>query len=79
MSLKNRIEKLEKITKPTDEMWIIIRTIVSPGNTNPPLTRLRADDGRTFTREPDETEDDFIHRAARADGQPGRIVRLIAK
>lgn len=63
-NLKQRIAALEVVQVGSDPMTII-HAIVSPGNLHPNYNRIRADDGQAWTREPGETEQDFIDRASR--------------
>jgi len=63
-NLDRRIAALEQASPPADGM-VIIRRFVSPGHLDAEIHRLRADDGELWTRQPGETEQDFIDRASR--------------
>lgn len=63
-SLEKRIAALEVTGAPADEMTII-RRFVSPGGSDGEIHRLRDDDGKTWTRQPGETEQELIDRASR--------------
>ncbi len=62
-SLEKRIAALEATSAPADEMTII-RRFVSPGGSDGEIHRLRDDDGKTWTRQPSETEQELIDRAS---------------
>jgi hypothetical protein len=62
-SLEKRIAALEATSAPADEMTII-RRFVSPGGSDGEIHRLRDDDGKIWTRQPSETEQELIDRAS---------------
>ena len=62
-SLEKRIAALEATSAPADEMTII-RRFVSPGHLDAEIHRLRDDDGKLWTRQPGETEQELINRAS---------------
>jgi hypothetical protein len=59
-----RIAALERANPPDDDLTII-RHIVTPGNLDAALNRIRADDGQLWNRLPGETEQTLIDRAAK--------------
>ena len=61
-SLEKRITALETTSAPADDMTII-RRIVSLGNLDAEIHRLRDDNGKIWTRQPSETEQELIDRA----------------
>ena len=61
--LEKRIAALEAMSAPVDDMTII-RRFVSPGHVDAEILRLRDDDGKTWIRQPDETEQALIDRAS---------------
>ena len=61
--LEKRIAALEATSAPADEMTII-RRFVSPGHLDAEIHRLRDDDGKLWTRQPGETEQELIDRAS---------------
>lgn len=61
-NLEKRIAALEATTAPADEITII-RKFVSPGHLDGEITRLRDDDGKLWTRQPGESEQELIDRA----------------
>ena len=61
-SLEKRITALETTSAPADDMTII-RRVVSPGHLDAEIHRLRDDDGKLWTRQPDETEQELVDRA----------------
>ena len=61
-SLEKRIAALEATSAPADDMTII-RRFVSPGELDAEIHRLRDDDGKLWTRQPGETEQELIDRA----------------
>jgi hypothetical protein len=63
-SLESRIEALE-CAAPQREGITIIRRHITPGELNPAIVGLRADDGQTWQRQPGESEQELIDRAAR--------------
>lgn len=75
MSLKNRIEKLESTVHP-ETPAIILRTIIDPEHGTAPVDCLDTGAG-TVAREPGESHDGFVERAARLAGWPDKPVRLI--
>ena len=62
-SLEKRIAALEATSTPADELTII-RRFVSPGGSDGEIHRLRDDDGKAWTRQIDETEQELIDRAS---------------
>ena len=62
LNLEKRIAALEATTMPADDLTII-RHYVSPGYLNAEIHRLRDDDGKLWTRQPRETEQELIDRA----------------
>ena len=58
-----RITALEAVSAPVDDMTIV-RRFVSPGHIEAEILRLRDDDGKTWIRQPDETEQALIDRAS---------------
>jgi len=63
-AIEKRIAALEQAAPPADGL-VIVRRFVSPGQPKAEIHRLRADDGELWTRQPGETEQDFIDRASR--------------
>lgn len=61
-NLEKRIAALEATTVPADEITII-RRFVSPGQPDAEITCLRDDDGKLWTRQPGESEQELIDRA----------------
>lgn len=61
-SLEKRIAALEATTALPDEITTI-RRFVSPGHLDAEITRLRDDDGKLWTRQPGETQQELIDRA----------------
>lgn len=64
-SLDSRVKALEATASPQPEEITIIRRFASPGDLNPAIVGLRADDGETWERQPGETEQELIGRATR--------------
>ena len=62
-SLETRIAALERVTCTTDDLTII-RRVVTPGEPVGEITRLRDDDGTTWTRQTGESEQELIDRAS---------------
>ena len=62
-NLEKRIAAMETKSGPVDNMTII-RRFVSPGHLDAEIHRLRDDDGKTWTRQPGETEQELIDRAS---------------
>ena len=62
-SLEKRIAALETTSAPADDMTII-RRFVRPGHLDAEIHRLRDDDGKEWTRQPGETEQELIDRAS---------------
>lgn len=62
-NLEKRIAVLESANPPADEITII-RRFVSPGHFDAEIYRLRDDDGKLWTRQPDEAEQELIDRAS---------------
>ena len=62
-SLEKRIAALETTSAPADDMTII-RRFVSPGHLDVEIHRLRGDDGKEWTRQPGETEQQLIDRVS---------------
>ena len=62
LSLERRIAALETTTAPADEITLI-RRFVSPGRPKTEITRLRDDEGKAWTRQTGETEQQLIDRA----------------
>ena len=60
--LEKRIAALEATSAPADD-FTIIRRVVSPGHLDAEIHRLRDDDGKLWTRQPGETEQELIDRA----------------
>ncbi len=78
-NLENRIKRLEAASEPTKPSVlpiIILRPLLADGQLYEPISSASFDD-EVFTREPDESEHDFIDRVARADGWPDHVPRLI--
>lgn len=76
-NLEKRIAALEVANPPADDMTIILR-LVSPGQLDAEIYRLRADDGELWTRHPGETEQDLIDRASlEVKRNPWGFARLI--
>ena len=61
--LEKRIAALEATSAPADD-FTIIRRVVSPGHLDAEIHRLRDDEGKTWTRQPGETEQELIDRAS---------------
>lgn len=61
--LEKRIAALEATSAPADDLTII-RRFVSPGHLDAEIHRLRDDDGKLWTRQPGETEQELIDRAS---------------
>lgn len=61
-NLEKRIAVLESANPPADEITII-RKFVSSGHLDAEIHRLRDDDGKLWTRQPGETEQELIDRA----------------
>lgn len=64
LNLEKRIAALEATTTPADEI-AIIRRFVSPGQPDAEIYRLRDDDGKLWTRQTGETEQELIDRASK--------------
>lgn len=62
--LEKRIAALEATSTPADDMTII-RRFVSPGHLDAEIHRLRDDDGKLWTRQPGESEQELIDRASK--------------
>lgn len=62
-NLEKRIAALEATKAPADDLTII-RRYVSAANLNAEIHRLRDDEGKTWTRQPGETEQGLIDRAS---------------
>lgn len=62
-AIEKRIAALEQAAPPADGL-VIVRRFVSPGHLDAEIHRLRGDDGELWTRQPGETEQDFIDRAS---------------
>lgn len=60
-AIEKRIQALEA-TAPHEDMLIIVRFIVSPGQVERDATRAEAE-GVELLREPDESEEEFLARA----------------
>ena len=76
--LEKRVSTLEG-KKKTNDAFTLIRRIVSPGQVNAEIYRLRDDDGRLWTRQTGETEPEFVDRAAlEVKRNPLGIARLLA-
>ena len=63
LNLEKRIAALEATKAPADDLTII-RRYVSRGQLDAEIFSLRDDDGKTWTRQPDETEQALIDRAS---------------
>ena len=63
-NLEKRIAALEATKAPADEMTII-RRYVNAANLDAEIHRLRDDEGKTWTRQLGETEQELIDRATR--------------
>lgn len=61
-NLEKRIAALEATTAPADEITII-RKFVIPGHLDAEIYRLRDDDGKLWTRQTGESEQELIDRA----------------
>lgn len=62
--LEKRIAALEATSTPADDLTII-RRFVSPGHLDAEIHRLHDDDdGKLWTRQPGETEQELIDRAS---------------
>ncbi len=64
-NLEKRIATLERARPPDDDLTII-RHIVTPGELDAAINRIRAADGQLWARLPCETDQTFIDRAAKA-------------
>ena len=62
-NLEKRIAALEATTAPADEITII-RKFVRPGHLDAEIYRLRDEDGKLWTRQTEETEQELIDRAS---------------
>lgn len=63
LNLEKRIAALEVVSKSPDELTII-RRFVRPGHLDAEINRLRGDDGKLWTRQTGETEQELIDRAS---------------
>jgi len=63
LTIQKRLAALEATTAPADEITIICK-FVSPGHSDAEIHRLRDNDGKLWTRLPDETEQQLIDRAS---------------
>ena len=63
LNLEKRIAALEAATPPAADLTII-RHYVRPGHLDAEIYRLRDDDDRVWTRQPNETEQELIDRAS---------------
>jgi len=63
-NLEKRIAALEATTAPAND-FTIIRRFVSPGHLDAEIYRLRDDNGKLWTRQNGETEQELIDRASR--------------
>lgn len=61
-SLKSRILALEKRKSP-NQFTVIIRRFVAPGHVGDEIDHIEDRNGKSWSRQPGETEDDFIDRA----------------
>ncbi|MBK7004901.1 MAG: hypothetical protein IPH37_06890 [Burkholderiales bacterium] len=77
-NLERRIEAMEAIEPPAEELTII-RRIVWPGHLDAAIDHIRDDDGKEWTIQPGETEAAFTDRVISAT-QPNKngVKRLIA-
>lgn len=74
-NLERRISALESATTPAEKVTIIRRII--PGDEE--IQGLRSDDGRQWTRQAGETEQDLIKRASsEARDTDGQSIRLVS-
>lgn len=77
-SIEKRIAALESTSNSADE-FTIIRRFVSPGHLDGEITRLRDDDGKVWTRQTGETEQELIDRASvEVKRTPWGVASLIA-
>ena len=63
LNLEKRITALEATSAPADDLTII-RKLVRYGHLDAEIYRLCDDDGRVWTRQPSETEQELIDRAS---------------
>lgn len=68
-NLDRRISALESVTTPTD-IFIIIRSMVTPGHLDAEIDHIRDNHGNEWTRQAGETESAFTDRAA-SEAKPG--------
>lgn len=61
--LEKRIAALETTSARFDDMTII-RRVINPGHLHTEIHRLRDDDGKEWTRQPGETEQQLIDRVS---------------
>ena len=63
LNLEKRIAALEVTTTPADDLTII-RRFISPGHLGGEITSLRDDNGKRWTRQTGESEQELIDRAS---------------
>lgn len=61
-NLEHRISALERVSYPNSAITII-RRIVTPGYLDVEVDHIRDHDGNEWTRQTEESEDEFIERA----------------
>lgn len=79
MQIERRLIELEKRTAPDNLIKTVIWSILDPGHLDAEMVYATADSGETWTRQPGETEEQFLQRAENEVTRDARgFARLIA-